>query len=153
MNRYSLTRIALIICVLGFGISAHGQEKEKEKEKAPDTEIIYTGKFLGYSRVPSLQTFTLAKDAPPCPAPSSKDSEAAIKFLAAREAHKNAILLGAGDNFAPELEARIFEGSPPPPPSPTPTPTPGYVVANKELFFSDGTNWFFYKNVPKSVEK
>jgi hypothetical protein len=147
MTRYSFARTALVICMLGFVISTYAQDKEKEK--APDTEIIYTGRFLGYSRVPSLQTFT-AK--PGCPQlPLANNSDAADKFLAKRANYQNAILLGAGDNFSPELEARIFDGDPPPPPSPTPTPK--YVTANKELYFSDGAQWFFYKNVPTSVEK
>jgi len=52
MNRYTFARASIVICVLGFAFSVYGQDKDK----AP-TEIIYTGKFLGYARVPSLQTY------------------------------------------------------------------------------------------------
>jgi hypothetical protein len=116
MKRHSFAQTAILICALGFVISAYGQEQDK----AP-TEIVYTGRFLGYARVPSLQAFS----APPgCPATSPADSEAAIGFLNNRNlnAYRNAILLGTGDNFSPELEARIFDQLPSPPPLPSPTP-------------------------------
>jgi hypothetical protein len=129
--------------VLGFAISAYGQKKEK----APDTEIIYTGRFLGYSRVPSLQQFTAQ---PGChPTKSDDNSEAAKQFLDGRKAYPNAILLGAGDNFSPELEARILDNAPPPP-----NTSGKYAVGNKELYFSDGTKWYFYKEkLPNGVQQ
>jgi hypothetical protein len=156
MTRYSFARTALVICVVGFAISVYGQEKDKSTAKPPakpPTEIIYTGRFLGYARVPSLQEFTVDPEKPRCPPISpANDSEAAVKFLASRntEAHKNSILLGTGDNFSPELEARVFDNVPTPSPSPK---KPTYVVGNKELYFSDGNQWYFYKKVPPSVEK
>jgi hypothetical protein len=128
--------------VLGFAISAYGQEQDK----TTNTEIIYTGRFLGYARVPSLQSFTVDQKKPRCPVTSAEDSEAAIKFLARRANYKNAILLGTGDNFSPELEARILDQAPP-------QTSNQYAVGNKELYFSDGNTWFFYKNVPPPVEK
>ena len=144
MNRYSFVRAAIVFCVLGFPVWSYGQDEDKAT--APSrTQIIYTGRFLGYSRVPSLQPLA----APPgCPATSSADSEAAIDFLTKRntDTNKNAILLGTGDNFSPELEARVFDQLP----SPT---KPVYAVGNKELYFSDGKSWFFYKNLPPPVEK
>lgn len=140
MNRYSLAQTLIVICLVGCAISVYGQDKDK----AVATEIIYTGRFLGYSRVPSLQAFTAQ---PGCPATSSvADSQAAIEFLARRATHANSILLGTGDNFSPQLEARIFDQAPP-------QASNQYTVGNKELYFSDGTNWFFYKNLSPSVER
>src|SRR5215217_4153764 len=145
MNRYTFARALIVICVLGFAFSVYGQDKDK----APTTEIIYTGKFLGYARVPSLQTYAVDLTKPRCPKISpDKDSEAAIKFLEARyePSHWNSILLGTGDNFSPELEARILDKTPSRKP-------PQYAVGNKELYFSDGNQWYFYQDLPPHVEK
>src|SRR5689334_9941186 len=141
MKRYSFVRTAILICALGFLFSAYGQEPNT-------TQIVYTGKFLGYGRVPSLQTFGAPAGCPKTSA--AADSDAATEFFIKRNStgYTNAILLGTGDNFSPELEARIFDKVPTPSPK-----TPVYTVANKELYFSDGTTWFPYKNVPDSVEK
>src|SRR6185369_2082994 len=143
MKRYSFVRTAILICALGFVISAYGQQPNT-------TQIVYTGKLLGYARVPSLQAFGAPAGCPQTSA--AADSAAATDFLIKRNsgAYTNAILLGTGDNFSPELEARIFDKVPPP--SPTPK-TPVYTVGNKELYFSDGTKWFLYndKNLPGSV--
>lgn len=141
MITYTFARALIVMCVLGFAFSVYGQDQDK-------TEIIYTGKFLGYARVPSLQKFEVEQGTPRCPKISpEKDSEAAIKFLEQRldPSHWNAILLGTGDNFSPELEARILDQAPP-------QESKHYAVGNKELFFSDGNKWYFYKNLPKPVE-
>ena len=132
MNRY-LSRTAIVLFLLSFAIPSFGQNP-------PD--IIYTGRLLGYSRVPSLQAF----NAPPgCPAPTNADSDAAIDFLGKRNlaAYQNAILVGTGDNFSPQLEARILDALP---------PSPTYAIGNKELYYSDGTTWFPHTNVPGSVQ-
>lgn len=145
MKSYTFARASIVICVLGFAFSVYGQDKDKAS--AP-TEIIYTGKFQGYARVPSLQTYAVDLTTPRCPKISpDKDSEAAIKFLEERldPSHWKAILLGTGDNFSPELEARILDQAP----SQNP---PHYAVGNKELYFSDGDRWYFYKNLPTPVE-
>jgi hypothetical protein len=137
MNRY-LFRTAIVLLMLTFAFTCYAQNQGTE-------DIIYTGRLLGYSRVPSLQAFNAR---PGCPETSeADDSEAATDFLGKRNAaaHKKAILVGMGDNFSPQLEARIFEH---------PKQSPGtYAVGNKELYFSDGTQWHFYRAVPPAVEK
>ena len=148
MNRDFLLRIATALSLLGFVVSSHGQTPTLPTPNPTTTstdEVVYTGKLLGYFRVPSLQNFS----APPgCPQLSLEDSQPAIDFLKRRNTdHPNAILVGTGDNFSPELEARVFEK----PPSPL---GGGYAVGNKELYFSDNTtnNWVYYRNVPAPLE-
>lgn len=128
-----------MLFTLSFAISSYGQNQPA----SPSADIIYTGRLLGYSRVPSLQPFK----AKGCPDTSPDDSVAAIDFLEKRNsaAYQKAILVGTGDNFSPQLEARVFN-------DPPPIPKQKYDVGNKELYFSDGSKWFFYKDVPKSVE-
>ena len=106
-------------------------------------DVVYTGRLFGYFRVPSLQSFN---DKTGCPDDADKlSSEAAQKFLAVRDKQdKNqTILVGTGDNFAPELEARVFDD---PPQAPPPVPAGTYKVGNKELYFGSSDDWFSYKD-------
>lgn len=137
MNRY-LLRTAIVLFMLSFASLSYGQNQ---------TDIIYTGRLLGYSRVPSLQAFNASAGCLPA---SPNDSEAATDFLGKRNtnSYNTAILVGTGDNFSPQLEARIFDHPPSDPKRPG-----SYAVGNKELYFSDGTNWHFYRNVPQAVER
>ncbi len=108
-----------------------------------EVDIIYTGKLFGYFRSPSLQKIDQAKG---CPAKSDADSEAAKKFFE-HQRKQNSILVATGDNFAPQLEARMFENPP--------QPAGGeYAAGNKELFvFDDKTGWITYdsKNASPSL--
>src|SRR5215203_2769186 len=94
-------------------------------------DVVYTGKLLGYFRVPSLQKVQTFRG---CYPRSDQDSDAASEFLTKLETERqyrsNTILVGTGDNFAPQLEARMFA-----------EPTQGsgrYPVANKEFYFGKG---------------
>ena len=137
MSRYLLTP-AIVLFMLSFASSSYGQTP---------TDIIYTGRLLGYSRVPSLQAFNAPAGCLPA---SANDSEAAINFLIKRntDPYNKAILVGTGDNFSPQLEARILDQAPPDPRRPG-----AYAVGNKELYFSDGINWHYYRNLPPPVER
>jgi len=139
MNRY-LFRTALVLFTLSFAISSYAQNQPA----SPSADIIYTGRLLGYSRVPSLQSITAS---PGCPKTSDDDSVAAIDFLEKRNsaAYQKAILVGTGDNFTPQLEARIFD-------MPPPTGPQKYEAGNKELYFSDGTQWFYYTKASDPVK-
>lgn len=112
-----------------------------------NTQVIYTGKLMGYFRSPSKQPGDATRG---CSAPKSENSEAAKKFEAIRDNSPDAVLVATGDNFAPELEARIF--SPSPNRSTSGVPTGAYPPGNKELYYWDETkvagvtqgNWIFY---------
>ena len=100
---------------------------------ANSTDVIYTGKLLGYFRVPSLQKLEKFKG---CHLRSAADdSPAANEFLKERDKHPNVLLVGTGDNFSPQLEARIF--------SDVPSNPNKYAVGNKELYFSDNNDFWF----------
>jgi hypothetical protein len=73
--------------------------------------ILYTGKLMGHFRVPDVQG--LDRDGGGCESPAARsiaasdfDTDLQTKFRIDRA--KNAILIGTGDNFAPELETRNF---------------------------------------------
>jgi 5'-nucleotidase, C-terminal domain len=112
------------------------------------TQIVYTGKLMGYFRAPSKQPGDATRG---CPA--SENSAAAIKFQAVRDNNRDAVLVATGDNFAPQLEARTF--SPPPPRSTSKVPGDDYLPGNKELYYWNETtiagvtsrNWIFYKDL------
>jgi len=96
--------------------------------KHPSVEVVYTGRLYGYFRVPSKQSGTAGFQ--PCRQSGDNDSQAAQKFLANRQRYHSAILVGAGDNFAPRREARFFD----PPPANPDTANKDYRPRNKEHY-------------------
>jgi hypothetical protein len=156
MNRPFTGIVSLCFCILACAASVYSQQPVNARaaaEPPPEKiEVIYTGKLLGYFRSPSLQPRNLTQ----CSDPSrGKDSEAATQFLQARVFHHEAILVGTGDNFAPQLEAREFA----PPPSSSgsaaiPPPSPSsYQPMNKELYYADktGKEWLPYGELPPDL--
>ncbi len=70
---------------------------------AADTvDVVYTGRLLGHFRHPSIQTTTLTS----CPESDPTGHAATMLKLVGK--HPKSILVGMGDNFAPQLEARTF---------------------------------------------
>jgi hypothetical protein len=130
MNRtICLSWIVFILLIPITSFSQNGTSSPSvDQEK---TEVIYTGQLLGYFRVPSLQSVTPPATLPACPATSDNDSEAAKKFKDFRQQHSNSVLLGTGDNFAPQLEARVFSFLD------ERTQHNKYHPANKELHYFD----------------
>lgn len=122
------------VCFSQSGSSTAGSDSGK-------TQIIYTGKLLGYFRFPSRQPSTLYRcpDLYPLETGDARLSSAAFEFLNQREKSK-AVLVGTGDNFAPQLEARVLDPAPPPNPG-------SYPRGNKELFYGDGNNWIGFDQV------
>ncbi len=111
-------------------------------------DVIYTGKLLGYFRVPSLQKLEMFKG---CHSRSTEDSAAARAFLQERDNHRDVLLVGTGDNVSPQLEARIFSDVPP--------NQKKYAVGNKDLYFSDNNNFWFpneelknHKQIQKQIQ-
>ena len=143
MYRLRLLRAGWIsLCLL---ISATASFPQDQPSAAPasdvnsSTQVIYTGKLLGYFRVPDRQSFYAVSRC--LTSNSDKPSEEAFGFLKLRhENYANAILVGTGDNFAPQFEARVF--------NPVPSPSPGqYPTGNKELFFGDSGRWVSYEEI------
>jgi hypothetical protein len=113
---------------------------------APPTpvRIIYAGKLRGYFRAPSLQA---PNDSPGCRS-GAEDSEAARTFLAQRQNFLNAILVGTGDNFSPQLESRMFF----PAPRDSGVESGKYAPGNKELYAWD-KSWVFYREIKGDLER
>ncbi len=99
-------------------------------------QILYTGKTFGYFRVPDWQGPSALGDGCKDPAHQKDKSDAVGEFekLLKTEFHpetsQGAILLGTGDNFAPEIEAREFCD----PPTGQPGVGKSYQRVGKELF-------------------
>jgi len=147
METFLTRAFAITLCLLTVAAATHAQEPTP----TPPPPIIYTGKLIGYFRSPSLQTSGLKG----CPsraqalAVATRDetpSNAAAVVLGTNLPAK-AILLGTGDNFSPQLEARTF--SPAPSPSTSGAPAGRLPPAQKELYswYKEGPHWVFYKEV------
>lgn len=141
---------SISLAVIAFATTSFSQAAPNAPPNPSSTalRIIYTGKLLGYFRLPSRQSSTDYR----CPDPrstSSVPSEAASAFLQKRRQDESAILVGTGDNFAPQLEARVFD--PPPPPATART----YGRGNKELFNWDGESkrWVPYENLGGDLKR
>ncbi len=141
MRSRSVVGSILILASLTGVRSWAQQESSPEKSavgihqpssSAPDAvRILYTGKSFGYFRIPDWQI----PEGSNCGAPDrdQKLSAAAEDFeqLLRENRVSGSILLGAGDNFSPELGARIFACSPE-------AAAPNrYPRLGKELFFWD----------------
>ena len=140
-NRSQLLLSVLIVFASAVVSPAQTQTNVNPAIQPPTVErrIVYTGKLLGHFRVPNLQDAKLDQ-CPKLDETHGGASDAALEFLKLREKNPNAILVGTGDNFAPQFEARTF--------SPVPINRgPGkYSYGNKELFNWDGTRWLDYKD-------
>ncbi len=105
-------------------------------EQASSIRILYTGKTFGYFRIPDWQGPNADGGGCTSSARQNKQSEAAAEFdellKTELQNHKTgtAVLLGTGDNFAPEIEARDFCE----PPAGQPSKGQSYQRVGKELF-------------------
>jgi hypothetical protein len=86
-------------------IAFNTQPKSDQKVKVTDARILYTGRLMGYFRLPTLQKPSDRE----CPSTLAEASEDVPDFLKQAVKDGNTILVGTGDNFAPELFARIFD--------------------------------------------
>lgn len=159
-------QIALFICFLIVTTSCYAQSK---------TEIIYTGKLMGYFRSPDKQAWDQARG---CTAAPDSSSEAAKQFQDFRRHHQNAVVVGTGDNFAPELAARMFMLTKAKANEPKDKkddkkaqankeqeeklrnnlkiPSGEYIPGNKELYYWDEMpkhqeGWVYYKSAPPDL--
>src|SRR4051812_23232690 len=78
---------------------------------ADDTlTVLYTGKLLGYARMPDRQPRVGGASGcavPPAGTPED-GTEIALTLKNRLHAVRGALIVGMGDNFAPELDARRF---------------------------------------------
>ncbi len=143
MYRLQLPRAGWIsLCLLTSATASFSQNSLSAgpaRDANSSAQVIYTGKLMGYFRVPSRQSVTEVSGCPGSRADGASPEAAGFLKLR-REKYPNAILVGTGDNFAPQLEARVFH--------PAPSPSPGqYPKGNKELFFGDFGRWVPYEKL------
>ena len=119
----------LSVCLFAFATVSLAQDASPTPLR-----IAYTGKLLGYFRVPSEQARSLTG----CPDRAAGRSEDADRFLKERDKNHDAILVGTGDNFSPQLESRVFTAEA------APREAKEYVPDNKELYSWDyaAKKWF-----------
>lgn len=138
MTTPSFARTILFFTVLFSSVLIVKAQNQPAKDDQPappiNVDIVYTGRLFGYFRLPSLQNIKARHG---CHEDGSL-SQAAEQFLKKQSANftKDTVLVGTGDNFAPQLEAREFAGV---------APDSGiYTPANKELYVGNNGEWLLY---------
>src|SRR5258707_2142370 len=122
MNLGSIRRLSALPCLLAaivIGRPARGA--------AQALTVVYTGKLLGYARVPDRQVREPATTGCPSPDTSAKvngSDNVAGMLLEQLHPQKDHLLVAMGDNFSPELDSRRFSDR-----------------TLKELYTSDGKSW------------
>ncbi|MBV9269380.1 MAG: hypothetical protein JO061_24640, partial [Acidobacteriaceae bacterium] len=71
---------------------------------ASDYTIFYTGRTLGYYRIPDEQTATMQA----CDETVAQPEQVRAFFAEMAPRHNSDLLLGLGDNFGPDLFARTI---------------------------------------------
>ena len=144
--RFSL-KATLFSVILITAATANAQERKVATDASTPSpnpvDIVYTGRLFGYFRVPSLQKIDEKSG---CPVYDEKSvSQAAKQFLDVRNPQdpNKTVLVGTGDNFAPELEARVFDVKS--------SDSKKYEVANKELYLGSKNDWDFYKTASDTL--
>jgi hypothetical protein len=111
---------ALIIFVSTTTLASLGRSQTPEAKPVPVQQaaeergvvrILFTGRSMGHFRIPDLQGKEKGGGGCPSTAPKSvaaMDFEDAFEIALREKPTQPVILLGAGDNLAPELEARNF---------------------------------------------
>ena len=128
--------LGITLITLIAASSTRAEDPTPTPTPTPPPPIIYTGKLIGYFRSPSLQAHDLigcpsADQAKNGASPNQKASDAAAVVLKTT-LPAGAILLGTGDNFSPQFEARTF--SPPPDQANSGAPVGRHPPAQKELY-------------------
>ena len=147
MTTPPLARTVLFFIVLlspALIVDAQIQPAKNDQPTPPiNVDIVYTGRLFGYFRLPSLQKITTMSG---CREDGFR-SKAADKFLEKQSASftKNTVLVGTGDNFAPQLEAREFAG--------VNQDNENYAPANKELYVGNNGDWLFYTKLNSDTYK
>ena len=149
MTTRVLAHIALFILILfSSGLILKGQQAQPASGTEPATarepvnvDVVYTGKLYGYFRLPSLQKIDAISG---CREDGAR-SPAADQFLKRQESDftKMTVLVGTGDNFSPQLEARVFFGVKSDPINP----------GNKELYVGADNEWMLYTKLQSAPNK
>ncbi len=108
-------RLMALACLLAAAASSQGQQTSSAEPACPansagcSSGIYYTGDLFGYFRWPDLQDNTMKACPSGVTAKADVPSDAAAEFFQLM-AHRPAesILVGMGNNFAPELYARVM---------------------------------------------
>ena len=124
-----LAMAAVNVALAQTGPAGETASGAAESSSAADLRILYTGKMMGYFRVPDWQPMDDRGCNSTQMAPRSAPAGDFDKLVAPLA---GSILVATGDNFAPEIEGRVF--------CVPPNAEPGgssYRRVGKELFFWD----------------
>src|SRR5437899_934157 len=168
MNRAAeATMLATILFLVIATDTATGQN-ETGNGQAVTGEVLFTGKLMGYFRLPNQQSFDTASPDKPCPAPPdskrnsmdrakqermypSDDAQAFISQYRDYRDYSGSILVGTGDNFSPNYYSRVLVDAPTEA-RPEKGSEPVSLAPNKELWNWDSIapRWTWYNsNVSK----
>lgn len=113
-----------------------GQAPLAAEQKANvEYSIAYTGRLFGYARTPENQ----AKEDQTCAVyPNDRLSKFTRAMLRLTQADTTRMLVGMGNNFAPNLEARTFEAQPV---QAQGSELPKYFRESKERYEWNGAKW------------
>src|SRR5579864_2510872 len=105
--------LSLIFLAFNLFLAAFTPAQEIKSQ----VRILYTGRLFGYyyANDTSAQGFTECSDHPDAPDTFADSTRPFLADLAELKSHPEGfptILLGTGDNFAPEIEARVFSNPP-----------------------------------------
>jgi hypothetical protein len=115
--------VVLFLTIMFFaGIAAEAQSEDANRDSdlsqpmahippPQKLQVLYTGRLMGYFRIPTWQPGNTMRGKPiqGCDQWKGQEwSEDVKTFDAQRQSAPGAILVGTGDNFAPEIEARDF---------------------------------------------
>src|SRR5579864_9356437 len=107
----------------------------------PSASILFTGKLMGYYRLPDKQSLQSNDCEAPGPgAQASRDAQVFIDNYAGRD--PDTLLLGTGDNFSPNYYSRVFA---------TETQSDLANPFQKELYVWGYSKWWPYDRVPSYV--
>jgi hypothetical protein len=96
-------------------------------QAADDLSVLYTGRLLGHFRYPEVQEPNAATKCPDIVKEPIQGHAAELRSMIL-QARKSRPLLGVGDSFAPQLEARTFQQK-------------GGVRIGKENLMWTGSSW------------
>ena len=107
----------------------------------PTASVLFTGKLMGYYRLPDKQSIQSNDCEPPgSDAQPSRDAQVFIDNYEHRD--PDTLLLGTGDNFSPNYYSRVFASETQPDPASPP---------QKELYVWGRGKWWPYDKVPSDI--
>jgi hypothetical protein len=138
--------VILILCLVANILLVRaddGDGSPPASARSTELNILFTGRLLGYFRLPSLQSGNPDAKQLPCPTvPDADISDEGKQLVKAIDGYKydSRVFVGTGDNFALYLPSRIFA------PRPESPGQPGNGQYSKDQFRWDSHSFKWVEN-------